>query len=395
MRIFVYKRQPNQRKRAVSAVTQGRYVIGQTPAVRSILHPNRVNQKFGQMPLKQNAQTSAESEYSVGKRTPEEVVRSQGQLLDPATRFFFEQQFGQDFSRVRVHIDAMASESAQAVNALAYTVKNDIVFDNGQYAPETSRGRKLLAHELVHVLQQRKTNFNSPVLYRSPGEGGEAFSREQLQIFANDPSQALVRWPQLDSAERGQLLGLMVSRHGAGFVESFERVADSMRGPVTARNYSDYRTVDRRRLESRGWNRIGVTGQGFDFWVHPSGGVLMVSTGEPGVVQPTEEPVREARETSPGELPTDIEIPDDPVARYGPVVSMSNTFMGQEADARLYANGTIEVYYAGSDNPITYMPAPGTASFYQAYNEEGQAYSGTPIDIYREFPDYLAEELDL
>ncbi|MDR4518236.1 MAG: DUF4157 domain-containing protein [Nitrosomonas sp.] len=395
MLIFSRKPKSIQRKTPVSTVAQGRNVIGQTPAVRSILHPERVNQKSGQVPMDRDVQANAQSEYVVNTSMPEEVIRSHGQSLDPATRFFFEQRFGQDFSRVRVHTDAVASESAQTVNALAYTVKNNIVFENGQYAPETSRGRKLLAHELAHVLQQRKTHFNSPVLYRSPGEGGEAFSREQLQIFANDPSQALVRWPQLDSAERGQLLGLMVSRHGTGFVESFERVADSMRGPVTVRNYSDYRTVDRRRLESRGWNRIGLTGQGFDFWVHPSGGVLMVFTDEPGAAQPAEEPASEAHEVSSGVLPTDIEIPDDPVTRYGPVVSMSNTFMGQEADARLYANGTIEVYYPGSDNPITYMPAPGTTSFYQTYNEEGQAYSGTPVDIYREFPDYLAEELDL
>jgi len=63
-------------------------------------------------------------------------------------------RFGHDFSKVRVHIDAQAAESATAVNARAYTVGRDMVFSAGQYAPNTSAGRKLLAHELAHVVQQ-------------------------------------------------------------------------------------------------------------------------------------------------------------------------------------------------------------------------------------------------
>lgn len=59
-----------------------------------------------------------------------------------------------DFSQVRIHTDSRAAESARAVNALAYTVGPNIVFDMGQYAPQTSAGRRLLAHELTHVVQQ-------------------------------------------------------------------------------------------------------------------------------------------------------------------------------------------------------------------------------------------------
>jgi hypothetical protein len=66
-----------------------------------------------------------------------------------------EPRFGHDFSQVRVHTDAKAAESAQAVNALAYTVGRDIVFGMGKYAPETSAGHRILTHELTHVVQQR------------------------------------------------------------------------------------------------------------------------------------------------------------------------------------------------------------------------------------------------
>ena len=67
-----------------------------------------------------------------------------------------ESRFGHDFSQVRVHRDAKAAESARAVNALAYTVGEDVVFGTGQYAPGSSTGQRLLAHELTHVVRRVK-----------------------------------------------------------------------------------------------------------------------------------------------------------------------------------------------------------------------------------------------
>jgi hypothetical protein len=83
-----------------------------------------------------------------------QVLRSPGQALDDSTRAYMEPRFGQDFSGVRVHADAHAAESARAVHAHAYTVGRDVVFGAGQFAPRTSAGRELLAHELTHVVQQ-------------------------------------------------------------------------------------------------------------------------------------------------------------------------------------------------------------------------------------------------
>lgn len=84
-----------------------------------------------------------------------EVLASPGKPLDPQTRDFMEQRFHHDFSRVRIHTDARAAESAKAVDALAYTVGKNVVLGAGQYAPATSAGRRLLAHELTHVVQQQ------------------------------------------------------------------------------------------------------------------------------------------------------------------------------------------------------------------------------------------------
>lgn len=83
-----------------------------------------------------------------------DVLRSPGQPLDPSTRESMEPRFGHDFSQVRVHFDGRATESANAVNAMAYTVGKHVVFNAGRYAPRKNEGRKLLAHELTHVVQQ-------------------------------------------------------------------------------------------------------------------------------------------------------------------------------------------------------------------------------------------------
>lgn len=81
-----------------------------------------------------------------------------------------ESYLGHDFGQVRIHTDPKASESARAVNALAYTVGSDVVFRESQYAPHTIEGQRLLAHELTHVLQQRSQTGNSSqtTLHDSP-----------------------------------------------------------------------------------------------------------------------------------------------------------------------------------------------------------------------------------
>lgn len=83
-----------------------------------------------------------------------EALRAPGQPLDQATRAFFEPRFGRDFSAVRIHADDHAKSAANTIQAHAYTLGRDIAFANGQYAPGTPHGRRLLAHELTHVVQQ-------------------------------------------------------------------------------------------------------------------------------------------------------------------------------------------------------------------------------------------------
>jgi hypothetical protein len=83
-------------------------------------------------------------------------LHNSGAPFPQQARNYFEPRFGYDFSKVRIHTDTAAAQSARSINALAYTTSNNIVFNSGQYDPRTNAGKKLLGHELTHVIQQRQ-----------------------------------------------------------------------------------------------------------------------------------------------------------------------------------------------------------------------------------------------
>jgi hypothetical protein len=129
-----------------------------------------------------------------------DVLRAPGHPLDGATRGFMEARFGRDFGGVRVHTDEQAAASARAVRALAYTVGSHVVFGTGQYQPAQPSGRRLLAHELTHVLQQ----------------GGGAATSIQRASIAASPSLAV--GAEDDAAERE-------ARRAAAAIDQDENVA--------------------------------------------------------------------------------------------------------------------------------------------------------------------------
>ena len=88
-------------------------------------------------------------------------LNSKGQPLSDDVKSFYEPRFSHDFSHVKIHTDSAAAKSAQSINALAYTSGNNIVFNSGQYAPNSETGRRLLGHELTHVVQQKNGSANT------------------------------------------------------------------------------------------------------------------------------------------------------------------------------------------------------------------------------------------
>jgi hypothetical protein len=109
------------------------------------------------------------------------VLRSPGRPLTAATRAFMEPRFGRSFRNVRVHDDRDAAEAAQSVRARAFTVREHVAFGQGRYSPETTEGRRLLGHELAHVVQWAEGRLSDSYLGRQADGGIDA------TVAANPP----------------------------------------------------------------------------------------------------------------------------------------------------------------------------------------------------------------
>ncbi|MDR0792150.1 MAG: DUF4157 domain-containing protein [Chitinophagaceae bacterium] len=107
-----------------------------------------------------------------------EATKGKGNQLPKQTRSFMEQRMNADFSNVRIHKDADAAQMSDDLSAHAFTVGNDIYFNEGKYAPESSAGKQLLAHELTHVVQQLPTNL--PVVQRQSTQNPPQQTNPQL-----------------------------------------------------------------------------------------------------------------------------------------------------------------------------------------------------------------------
>jgi hypothetical protein len=151
-----------------------------------------------------------------------DVLRSPGEPLDDETRAFMEPRFGHDFSQVRVHADDSAAESARAVNALAYTVGKDVVFAQKQYAPTTTPGQRLIAHELTHVVQQDQASgdlrlqtadavedlgVNSPLEREADAVAEQVISGSSVGLLGRTPTPAMQRQDAGTTNEAGPAAG--------------------------------------------------------------------------------------------------------------------------------------------------------------------------------------------
>jgi hypothetical protein len=128
-------------------------------------------------------------------RGVERLVRAPGQELDPPLRRFMESRFAQDFGGVRIHCGAEAEASAADLHAIAYTTGSHIVFRPGAYQPQTPHGRRLLAHELSHVVQQRHGQVTGEPV------GGLRVSRsdDRFERAADADAAAVVSAPRPES----------------------------------------------------------------------------------------------------------------------------------------------------------------------------------------------------
>jgi len=119
-------------------------------AIQKKEHPEQEHENLLQTKKSNSSNTAIDSEQEAYINS----IRGKGQALADSDRDFFESRFGFNFSRVRVHIDARAANASRHINAQAFTVGRNIFFAKNRYQPGTQSGRKLLAHELTHTIQQ-------------------------------------------------------------------------------------------------------------------------------------------------------------------------------------------------------------------------------------------------
>jgi uncharacterized protein DUF4157 len=126
--------------------------------------------------------------------TVRESLRDPGEPLPTGLRTAMEQRLGQDFGAVRVHRGASAAEATRSLGALAFTAGNDLVFGPAQFAPGTPAGRHLLAHELAHVVQQRRGPVDGvPIGGGVTVNVGEDVFERQADALASGGEQATGR----------------------------------------------------------------------------------------------------------------------------------------------------------------------------------------------------------
>lgn len=233
-------------------------------------------------------------------RLVQEVVAGPGQPLDLATRSFMEPRFCFDFSNVRVHSGGTAEQSVRQVGAQAYTVGHHIVFGGGQSAPGTIAGRRLIAHELVHVMQQAGGNAASSssggVLQRSPEEPKQADRQKWLEELGRNPQDAHNAWKKLSGPEGAMVLSLMAQRFGWPFAQEFLMDAGKGGLPPGEAFYGrgtgpTAEQLMARRYRLGGYFNTGAADIDVEVWFHPSGGIVRkdVSGRKEAPRAPTEE----------------------------------------------------------------------------------------------------------
>jgi hypothetical protein len=156
------------------------------------------------------------STVSAGVDSAINTLPGRGQPVPESVRSFMEPRFGMDFGATRFHTGSHAHDLARSVNARAFTVGRDVVFGAGQYAPETTNGKRLIAHELAHVVQQRGAQLQryppdpspgstmqasfEPTFQIEPGGLGAGRERTQQTVFRGDTLVFTARLQDIPSA---------------------------------------------------------------------------------------------------------------------------------------------------------------------------------------------------
>ena len=135
-----------------------------TPLIQRQVEPEEEEEAEPEKEEEETIQTKSEEQTPQVTSSLESKINALqggGQPLSRDTRNFFEPRFGHDFSNVKIHANSNANQLARSINAKAFTKGKDIVFGGGEYSPGSSKGKRLLGHELTHVVQQKEGSIQS------------------------------------------------------------------------------------------------------------------------------------------------------------------------------------------------------------------------------------------
>jgi hypothetical protein len=376
-------------------------------------------------PVIRRAPSAAGPAPAVAPPIVHDVLRSSGAPLDAPLRGEMESRFGHSFADVRVHADSRAAESARAVGAHAYAVGRDVVFGAGRYAPESIDGKRLIAHELAHVVQQRGASASlqpkleigaaddpaereadaaaeavtggsraalasaaaGPAVVRcqrvprTQPTGAEVREDERLRRMGRWPAEAHARWRRLSDAQRTLVLFHMAGNYGPAFARAFHDLARTRRGrfrPLV--NVTNMQTPPPAELRRRGWALASVSG-GIQYWVRPSGDEMQIlpSRNPAPVEEAPPEPASQAPPPPPPEPAAPEEDEGGPPSRVPPRTSFGRVVQRATAGASgimpgatsavRYEDGTVEVQ--ARDGVTTYRPRAGSEGAFDIYGTDG------------------------
>jgi Domain of unknown function (DUF4157) len=224
-------------------------------------------------PLAPNVQRQTDAEKLLQRKTTgnaqvqtappivHEVLRSPGQPLDASTRTFMEPRFGHDFSRVRVHADSEAASSAQAIGARAYTAGQHIVFGPERYDMATGDGRRLLAHELTHILQSPDHGSANDLVKRDEDKGSGHEKRKETAkkapkcqiakaqirpvFFRNDPGKDDPNPTGKSLAPRLQEANRIWGKCGVEFQAEKPKMVEDSQSKIAGNKHEELNAVER------------------------------------------------------------------------------------------------------------------------------------------------------
>jgi Domain of unknown function (DUF4157) len=314
----------------------------------------------------------------------QEAISASGLPLDSTTREWMGARFGHDFSRGRVHTEARAAASARALGARAYTVGTALVFDSGQYASDTAEGRRLLAHEFAHLVQQ----------------GSSGIDRIQRQPRGDQPASASKRTPPGPGEYTPKEYDAWVKaqpKHEVQIVGPWE--PDTMYARYTSQWFWDRGFVYSGRGGNFPWYWFEVwinraDGREYRVWRTADTRAKSAPTTKPPSAAPEKEPYTGPVVEGTEDWPAWIDPDANKEGVFGPIIAAR-----QNVDAAfgtgetvLYEDGTVELFLEGTTTSYVFRPTPGGG--YVVYGPDGRRLEMIWVLPEEDIPDPLTDGVE-